>query len=60
MKLFDYIRETKAEMTHVSWPTKKQALGYTILVIVISVLISIYLGLFDFLFTEGVAFLIKK
>jgi preprotein translocase SecE subunit len=44
----------------VSWPTKKQALAYTILVLVISILISAYLGLFDFLFTEGVAFLIKK
>jgi preprotein translocase subunit SecE len=60
MKFFDYIKETKTEMTHVSWPTKKQALAYTILVLVISILISAYLGLFDFLFTEGVAFLIKK
>jgi len=39
-------------MKHVSWPTKSQAWGYTILVIVISVLLAIYLGAFDALFTK--------
>ena len=60
MKIFDYIKDTKAEMTHVSWPTKKQVLAYTLLVIMISIIISIYLGFFDLIFTEGVGLLIKK
>lgn len=52
MKILNYIKETKAEMKHVSWPTRKQAIAYTILVVIISIFISLYLGFFDFVFTE--------
>lgn len=54
-KLFNYLRETKGEMKHVNWPTKTQTIAYTILVIVLSLALAIYLGIFDFLFTEGVS-----
>ncbi len=50
--LFAYFRETKEELKHVTWPSKKQTFTYTALVIVISVAVSIYLGLFDALFTK--------
>jgi preprotein translocase subunit SecE len=53
--LINYIRDTKAEMKHVSWPTKKQTTAYTVLVIVLSIALSIYLGIFDFIFTEGIS-----
>ena len=59
MKLFDYIRDTKAELRHVSWPTRKQAIAYTILVVVLSVAVSLYLGLFDGLFTEGLKLIVS-
>ena len=52
MLLLDYIRDTKGEMKHVSWPTKNQATGYTILVIVISIILAAYLGFFDYIFTN--------
>jgi preprotein translocase subunit SecE len=52
MLLLDYIRDTKGEMKHVSWPTKSQAIGYTALVLVLSIVLSIYLGFFDFIFTR--------
>jgi preprotein translocase subunit SecE len=52
MKLLDYIRDTKGEMKHVSWPTKSQATGYTILVLIISVILAFYLGFFDYIFTN--------
>lgn len=51
MGLIQYIKDTKGEMKHVSWPTRKQALNYTGLVILISIAVSIYLGFFDWLFT---------
>lgn len=60
MGLINYIRETKGEMKHVSWPTKSQAIAYTILVIVISLSISAYLGLFDWIFAKGVDAIIKS
>lgn len=38
-------------MEHVSWPTQKQTIIFTILVILISAITAAYLGVFDFLFT---------
>ncbi len=40
-------------MRHVSWPTRTQALTYTALVVGVSVLVALFLGLFDYLFTEA-------
>jgi len=51
MRVIDYIRDTKGEMKHVSWPTRRQAISFTLLVIVISILTAYYLGFFDFLFS---------
>lgn len=52
MKLIKYIKETKSEMKHVSWPTQKQAIAYTLLVVIISAFVASYIGLLDFGFTE--------
>ncbi len=48
----NYIRDTAAEMKHVSWPTRRQALVYTALVIGISALVALYLSAFDYLFAQ--------
>lgn len=50
-KLAEYIKETRAELKHVSWPTRRQAAVFTAVVIVISLLTAAYLGAFDYLFT---------
>jgi preprotein translocase subunit SecE len=50
MKFINYIRETKGELKHVSWPTRKQAVTYTILVVIISIVTAAYLGVFDWVF----------
>ena len=51
-RLINYLRDTKAELTHVTWPTQKQAITYTIIVVVLSVATALYLGFFDYLFRE--------
>lgn len=51
MSISDYIKETKGELKHVSWPTRNQTTMFTILVIAISVIVAAYLGLFDYIFT---------
>ncbi len=48
--MFNYIKETKAELKHVSWPSQKQVILFTILVIVVSLSVSVFLGLFDGIF----------
>ena len=55
----NYLKDTYAEMRHVSWPTNKQSAVYTILVVVISVLVALYVGLFDFVFEKGLNWFVK-
>ncbi|KKW35827.1 MAG: Preprotein translocase, SecE subunit [Candidatus Adlerbacteria bacterium GW2011_GWA2_54_12] len=38
-------------MKHVSWPTRRQVVAYTVVVIGISLITAFYLGLLDYLFT---------
>lgn len=59
-KIINYIKETKAEMNNVKWPTRKQAIGFTVAVILVSVLVAYYIGLFDFIFKKGLESLINR
>jgi preprotein translocase SecE subunit len=52
MGLVDYLRDTKGELKHVNWPTRKAAIGFTITVIFISVFIGFGLGVLDYGFTS--------
>ncbi len=51
-KLINYIKESKAELKKVSWPTREQAIQSTILVIVISVLTAVFLGGTDYILNK--------
>lgn len=55
MGLIQYVKDTQGELRHVAWPTRLQTIVYTILVVLISIGVSLYLGLFDYLFTTGLA-----
>lgn len=58
-KLVQYLKDTRVELSHVSWPTQKQTFVYTVTVIVVSVLVSAFLGFFDFLFSRGLTLFIN-
>jgi preprotein translocase subunit SecE len=46
----NYLKDTKEEIKHVSWPTQKQATVYTALVIGISAFTAVFLAIADFVF----------
>lgn len=50
-KVLDYIRESRAELKKVTWPTKQQLWYSTIIVIVVTAVASAYLGLVDLILT---------
>lgn len=50
MSLLQYIRETRSELKKVNWPTRATTIRSTILVILFSLVVSIYLGALDALF----------
>ena len=59
MSFTNYIKETKAELNHVTWPTQKQAIAFTVIVIGVSIGIAAALGLFDAIFARGLEQLIN-
>lgn len=58
--LSKYLRDTVSEMKQVSWPTQQQAFLYTVIVILISVTVALFLGAFDFLFSSAISFIINR
>jgi preprotein translocase subunit SecE len=58
MGLTNYIKETRGELKHVSWPTRRQAIAFSVLVVLISVGLALFLGLFDYIFSLGLKFLL--
>lgn len=58
MKIAEYVKETRAEMAHVSWPSRKQAINYAIAVIVVSILTALFLSFFDYIFSRLLTLLV--
>jgi len=54
-----FFREVKSELAKVIWPTKQEVIRLTIIVVAISLVIGIYIGGLDFLFTKLTDLLIK-
>ena len=46
-----FLREVRAELKKVTWPTKKQVWYWTLIVIVFTLGVSLYLGFIDFFLT---------
>jgi preprotein translocase subunit SecE len=51
MPILNYIKDVRAELKHVTWPSRTQTIISTVIVIVVSVGVAVYLGLFDYLFS---------
>jgi preprotein translocase SecE subunit len=49
MSLITYLKDTQGELKHVSWPTRNQAVAFTLVVVIVSVFVSFLLGFFDYL-----------
>ncbi|NDB58050.1 preprotein translocase subunit SecE [bacterium] len=58
MKITEYIKETQGEMAHVTWPSRKQAIIYSVAVVSVSVIVAFLLGLFDYIFSRLLTLLV--
>jgi len=50
-KIVTFLKEVRIEMKKVNWPTRETTIRYTLIVVGISVIVAIYLGGLDLLFT---------
>lgn len=46
-----YLREVWVELNRVAWPTRREMVSSTVVVLVVLVVLAIYLGIFDYIFT---------
>jgi preprotein translocase subunit SecE len=51
-KIQQYFRETIGELRKVNWPTWQEAKNLTIVVLIVTISMSAFLGLLDFIFTQ--------
>jgi preprotein translocase subunit SecE len=58
-KFFQFFRDVRSEITKVIWPTRQDAIRYTLTVIVFSLVLAAILGAADFGLLKGFEALIK-
>ena len=54
-----FIGEVIAEMKKVSWTTRRELVDSTLIVILSSFLLGIFVGIIDYAFSKGVAVIVK-
>ncbi len=54
-----YFRELRSELKKVVWPTPKQVLKNTLIVIASVLIVGVFIWLFDFVAGKGIAWLIE-
>lgn len=59
MNPITYLQETIAELQQVRWPTRPETIKLTVIVISISLLMALYVGGLDIMFTKIVTLLVK-
>ena len=60
MDILKYLKETKAELKEVHFPSTSQTIVYTLIVVSISVLIAMTLGATDFGLREALAKILAR
>ena len=57
---FTYLREAQQELKKVTWPTREVLIKNTIAVIVGSLIVAAFLGGLDYLFNEGLFWVLSR
>jgi preprotein translocase subunit SecE len=59
-KATEYLREVRAELSRVTWPKRKEVIKLTATVVLISAIVSAYLGALDYVFARALELLLVK
>jgi len=55
----NFLKETYDELKKVVWPTREEVVRLTLVVIAVSVIIGIYIGGIDYIFTKITELIVK-
>ncbi|HBD02648.1 TPA: preprotein translocase subunit SecE [Candidatus Collierbacteria bacterium] len=59
MNLLTYLREVRAELVHVNWPTRAEVYHLTVIVLGASLFVGLYIGGLDYTFTSLLGIFLK-
>lgn len=59
-KIINFFKEVRSEFKQISWPKRESLIQSTIVVISISVIVSLILGGFDYIFTQSIGLIGKS
>lgn len=59
MPVAKFFRETRRELTKVTWPTRDEIVQMTTLVILVSLAVGAYIGILDFGFSKLLETILK-
>lgn len=59
-RFLQYLREVRAELSRVDWPTRPELIASTIVVVVVIIIMTIYMGAWDLLFNKLFLYLTQK
>ncbi|MFQ5595133.1 MAG: preprotein translocase subunit SecE [Anaerolineae bacterium] len=54
-----YIKATRSELRKVVWPTRDETVNLTIIVLIVTIGMSVFLGILDFLFAQAFELIIR-
>jgi len=58
-KIVSFLKEARAELKKVTWTTKDELIGSTIMVLIVTALLAVFIGSCDFLLSRLVGLLIR-
>jgi len=57
-RLRQFLREVKAELKKIAWPSRKETSASTVVVIVIVLVVCVYLGIVDMILSRLIRFIV--
>ncbi|UCH12410.1 MAG: preprotein translocase subunit SecE [Candidatus Omnitrophota bacterium] len=58
-KTTNFLKEVKVELKKVSWPDKNELLGSTTVVIISVIILALFIGICDFIFSKAMQIIIR-
>jgi preprotein translocase subunit SecE len=54
-----YFKATRSELRKVVWPSQEELINLTVIVLIVTIGMSAFLGILDFVFAQGAQLLIR-
>jgi preprotein translocase subunit SecE len=54
-----YLKETRAELRKVTWPSREEAVNLTVIVVAVTTAMAVFLGVVDWLFAKLFGLIIR-